>query len=65
MDGTTSLTSGGSSVLLDGLALLDELVVGGSKTALDGGADGGSTELGGQARGGAEDLSLEDHGDCR
>lgn len=56
------LTGCAGSVLLDVSSLLDELVLGGGETALDGGADGGRAELGGQARGGAEDLSLENHG---
>lgn len=59
------LTGCAGGVVLDGLSLLDELVLGGGETALDGRADGGRAELGGQARGGAEDLSLENHGGLR
>lgn len=61
--GKASLTSGASSVLFNGFSLLDELVLGGGETALDGGADGGSAELSGQARGGAEHQSLKNHGE--
>lgn len=49
-------------MVLDGLSLLDELVLGGSKTTLDHGSDGGGTELSSNgARAGAEHLSLRKH----
>lgn len=55
------LTSGAGGVLLDGLTLLDESVLGGGETALHCGPESGSAQLGGEAWGATEDLSLGGH----
>ena len=54
-------TSSGSGVLLDGLTLLDEGVLGRGQAALDVAAEGGVAQLGGQAGSRLEDLALGEH----
>ena len=48
-------------MLLDGPALLDELVLGGGESSLDGGTEDRGAQLGGGPRGVAEDLALSEH----